>query len=64
MALLPIHMNYQYEAIEKMVNNLENLKEVGQTMRRWSKPDEDHEGVRWEKLKTDKANRRTWMLLC
>ncbi|ODN05006.1 hypothetical protein Ocin01_01649, partial [Orchesella cincta] len=34
MALLPIHMNYQFEAIEKMVQNLEALKEVGQTMRR------------------------------
>lgn len=34
MALLPIHMNYQFDAIEKMVQNLEALKEVGQTMRR------------------------------
>ena len=32
--LLHIHMNYQFENIEKNVHQLENLKEQAQSMRR------------------------------
>jgi len=34
LSLLHIHMNYQQEAIAKMTQNLETLKEQAQSMRR------------------------------